>query len=181
MKLDLKMMILALSLAASTFVNTSYANPANLNDGLYDCTQLHEELRLRFNVGSAQDLSAPVGTKCETSKSAIFERVSDDNFGNAWKGPDGLIWGMSHASSFSQQKAIEICKSLGGRLASKSEFERNEANGIREALDYLNNSNAFWTSTIMSPYTLYAFVYDGYVGGTTYVKRSYPESVQCVK
>ncbi|MGZ3768263.1 MAG: hypothetical protein ACXVCP_15920 [Bdellovibrio sp.] len=36
--------------------------------------------------------SAPIGSKCRTTKGAIFERVFKDGFGEAWKDPDGRIW-----------------------------------------------------------------------------------------
>lgn len=41
----------------------------------------------------AADLrNAPIGFKCITTKGAVFERVERENFGEAWKDPNGLIW-----------------------------------------------------------------------------------------
>lgn len=93
--------------------------------------------------------TAPIGTKCETSAGAIFERVERANFGVAWKGPDGLVWsdivGNEH-----QLDAINLCRTvIGGRLPTRGDFEKGEMNGFREALPEMGHYSQ-WTSTSLS-------------------------------
>src|SRR5262249_47071098 len=53
--------------------------------------------------------TAQLHVKCTTSEGSVFERVSRDNFGEAWKGPDGVIW-SDRVGSSNQYDAVNTCK-----------------------------------------------------------------------
>jgi hypothetical protein len=89
--------------------------------------------------------TVPVGTQCSTSKGAVYERVSRDGFGVAWKGPDGVTWGDVIGTA-AQYDAEESCDDLGGKLPRKADFEHGLANGFFEVLPN-SYGRFFWTST----------------------------------
>ncbi len=82
--------------------------------------------------------TAKLHDKCTTSKGAIYERVSRDHFGEAWKGPDGLVW-SDRVGNYTQSNAAEICKKLDGTPPSKADFERSEGYGLREVLSNMTD------------------------------------------
>ncbi len=94
--------------------------------------------------------NVPVGTRCTTSKSAIYERVSRENFGEAWKGPDRLIWSDRIGTTISDQfEAVKTCKNLGGTLPERVDFERGKASGFLEVLPNLQDQKS-WSSSLIS-------------------------------
>jgi hypothetical protein len=119
-----------------------------------------------------------VGFKCRTANGSIYERVARANFGEAWKGPDGLIW-SDYVGSYSQYNAVKACKSIGGTLPARADFERGEANGFRELLPNIK-VRWFWSSSV-NPYDPYdAYVFNGYDGIFYNDDRDYTYSVRCV-
>lgn len=118
------------------------------------------------------------GFKCRTSKGAIYERVARVNFGEAWKGPDGLIYG-DFIGERNQYKAFESCKNLGGELPSQADFERGEANGFREVLPNMKD-RWFWSSSVYSNNHASGCSFNGYDGAITYVPGYYTGSARCV-
>lgn len=129
------------------------------------------------NDGSVDLRSAAVGFKCRTSKGSIFERVAKNNFGEAWKGPDGLIW-SDFVGKYSQYDAVTTCKNLGGTLPSRADFERGEANGFREVLPNMKD-RWFCSSSVHPKYSDHAYGFDGSVGNVGYVYRTVNDSVRC--
>ena len=143
---------------------------------------------------------ALIGIRCRTTKGAIFERVEKSGFGEAWKlvrgvpsteGMDrGKIWGDRLSDSYTNKfethlfatQAPVACRDLGGRLPSKVEFERGEANGIREVLPDMS-SRLYWSSTAgQPPYAVWdAFVFSGDEGSVeSYARNSDDVSVRCI-
>ncbi|MBI2646171.1 MAG: hypothetical protein HYW85_03945 [Deltaproteobacteria bacterium] len=93
-------------------------------------------------------LRATVGSKCKTSKGAVYERVNRDNFTEAWKGPEGMIWnGDNSTAAYKHQDAIDFCNKKGGVLPSKEDLQKGEANGFREVLRM--NYGFYWSSTLV--------------------------------
>lgn len=128
--------------------------------------------------GSVDLRSVAVGFKCHTSTGAIFERVSRDGFGEAWKGPDDLIW-SDFVGEDSQYDAVTTCKNLGGRLPSRADFERGETNGFREVLPNMKD-RWFWSSTVISRHSAFAYGFNGDNGYVGYAARSLSDrSVRC--
>lgn len=121
----------------------------------------------------------PIGTRCTTSKGSVYERVLRANFGETWKGPDGLIWSDRVGSITDEYNAEVICKNLGGELPSMDEFKRNEAYGFREVLPNMKN-RIFWSSSVDGdPEIAYAF--NGSNGDGVFDDRDYIlDSVRCV-
>lgn len=128
---------------------------------------------------SSLDLrSAKVGVRCTTPKGAIFERVSRENFGEAWKGPDGLIW-SDWVGRGTHEDAVQMCKNIGGELPSNADFERGRMNEFREVLPGMKD-RWFWSS---SPHPKrsndsYSFYPDH--GIFEYGDRRLDDSVRCV-
>ena len=90
--------------------------------------------------------NAPVGTKCRTSKGAVFEKVFRLNFGEAWKEPDGLIW-SDVVGRANHRTAFEICtEKLGAFFPSQYAYEKAEAFGFREVLPGFSGRR-FWVAT----------------------------------
>lgn len=129
------------------------------------------------NDGSVDLRSAAVGFKCRTSKGAIFERVARQGFGEAWKGPDGLVW-SDFVGKYSQYDAIMACKKLNGTLPSRADFERAEAKGFREILP--NMKKWFWSSSAHPTYDFAASVFSSKHGIIDGVSRYGIGSVRCV-
>ena len=128
---------------------------------------------------------APLGMKCKTSKGghdgkgAIFERVSRDNFGEAWKGPDGVIW-SDRTGSDTQFNAVYACENLGGELPSRANFERGEANGFREVLPNMKD-HWFWSSSVNPSDPYYGNYFSGNYGDIGDTSRNNGKfSVRCV-
>lgn len=123
----------------------------------------------------------PVGTKCMTSKGSIYERVSRDNFGEAWKGVDvshSLIW-SNMAGRSSLDEAVNTCKTLGGALPERADFKQGEANGFREVLPNMEGE-WYWTSTIFSVEENYIFSGDAGDFGYSSPGRYGYASVRCI-
>lgn len=119
------------------------------------------------------------GFKCRTTNGAIYERVTRDNFGEAWKGPDGLIY-SDFIGKYSQYDAIEICKNLGSTLPSQADFDHGEANGFREVLPTMKN-RWYWSSSVPPGDSGYAYYLIGHDGGTNNPDNRYSTySVRCV-
>ncbi len=115
----------------------------------------------------------PVGTRCRTSQGgaygelAIFERVNEAGFGEAWKGPintsnPGVIW-SDRIGKASQPAAVKACQNLGGILPEQSDFVRGEDHGFREVLPNMEG-NYFWSSTLDPNYPDTAYGMRGDVG-----------------
>ncbi len=143
---------------------------------------------------STLDRSKPIqiGVKCMTSRAAIFERVSRVSFGEAWKGPDGLVWSdLVDQNTYDQ--AVYNCKNLNGRLPTRFDFQRGELNGFREVLPNMTIRASdqdwnwlvtpwFWSSTVLpddssSAYTF--FTADGMIG-RYFMSREGIISIRCV-
>lgn len=77
--------------------------------------------------------NAAIGTKCYTTRGALYERVEQTTFNAAWKGPDGLLWG-DHLGKASQKAAASLCINNFKSLPTIADFERGEAYGFREVL-----------------------------------------------
>ena len=124
---------------------------------------------------------APEGFKCKTSAGAIFTRVAQNQFGEAWKGPDGTVWGATINGSFKEDEAVDQCTNSSGSLPTQeSNFERGEANGIREVLPGLKGQ-IFWSSTQGPGGDDYSFA--DYNGGDEPIDFAIPNStlsVRCV-
>lgn len=137
---------------------------------------------------------AAIGFKCRTSKDAIFERVARDGFGEAWKGPDGLVWSDYQGNS-SQYGATKACEKLGGALPSRADFARGESRGIREVLPGWK-SRYFWSSSVYSSNAVepgwfrrsapreerfdLAYTFRGDASLVTYTYRSDDSAFRCV-
>jgi hypothetical protein len=122
--------------------------------------------------------AAQVGTKCLTGKGAIFERVKRTGWGEAWKGPDDLIWSdMIGEGDFN--KAEESCKKLGGRVPSAKDFSRGDLNGIRELLPKMKGF-VYWSSSPHPDLADYAFAFYGSSGDINRYFRNSDNSVRCV-
>lgn len=113
--------------------------------------------------GSINLRTAQLHVKCTTSKGAVYERVSRDNFGEAWKGPDGVIW-SDLVGQGSQDSVANTCKNLGGTLPERADFERGEANGFREVLPNMKDQ-WFWSSSVNPSASVFfgnnGVIYDG--------------------
>jgi hypothetical protein len=103
-------------------------------DLIHDCNDHLIDLR-----------TVDVGFKCRNTKGKIYERVAKANFGEAWKGPDGLIWSdiVDHDTLYD---AFGICKKLGGKLPTREDFELGEANGFRKVLPNMKDQ-WYWSSS----------------------------------
>ena len=129
-----------------------------------------------------------VGTRCTTSKGALYVRVSKENFGEAWKGPDGVIWsdyvgskrntGDVKGGIIIDSEATRLCKTLGGNLPERADFERGEANDFREVLPNMKD-RYFWSSSVNPNVSGYAGDFNGSSGNFVYY-RNYSDSVRCV-
>lgn len=125
-----------------------------------------EELTLKSiacNHPAADLRNAPIGFKCITSKGAVFERVARENFGEAWKDPDGLIWSrvmdgirMYDQNTFAQ--ATETCDGFKSILPSRKDFENGIANGFNEVLSFSKRHNHHWSRGVQKS-TGYAYTY----------------------
>lgn len=128
----------------------------------------------RLNLRSAQP-----GVRCETSKGAIFERVSSRaQWGESWRGPDGLVW-TDVVDRTSQWIAVRNCKRLGGRLPSREDFERGEANGFREALPNMTEL-FFWSSSRHPDHRGSALGFSSWRGEIGYDYKGNVWAVRCV-
>lgn len=111
------------------------------------------EEEMPISCSSINLREAEINVKCITSKGAIYQRVSKDKFGEAWKGEDGIIWSdIVGTSSF--YNANNVCTKIGGRLPSREDFEKGESKGFREVLPNIvkipfetPKPFIFWTST----------------------------------
>jgi hypothetical protein len=96
-------------------------------------------------------VSAKSGFKCQTSEDFTFTRVTDKEFGNAWKDPSGLIWSDESHITFRRKTFLEAtdeCDRMGGRLPTINElFSTMDENGGREVLPFYDNNSALWSST----------------------------------
>lgn len=128
--------------------------------------------------------AVPVGTKCKTSTGSIYERVYRANFGEAWKGPDGLTW-SDQVGSGTQYEAVNICKNLGATLPSINDFIRGDGYGFLETLPNMRD-RFFWSSSLYSSPSDYSdepaeAYYFASAGGSTYhYPRNQVDSIRCV-
>jgi hypothetical protein len=82
----------------------------------------------------------PIGLKCKTSQGSIVERVSQPNFGIAWKAPDNTIWAIWVNSSsllpseFDFLTAHEECEKIGGKIPTFAQFDQASRYGMGEVL-----------------------------------------------
>lgn len=128
---------------------------------------------------SANLRSAPIGFSCRTSQGAIFTKVSQDKFGEAWKGTDGTVWG-DIVGSLKAKAANDQCQSIGALLPTQSNFERGEANGFREVLPSFSG-RYFWSSTDEQSDEAYSIAYfDGDSGQIGYSLTNVSMSYRCV-
>jgi hypothetical protein len=130
------------------------------------------------DCGSIDLRTAQIHVKCMTSKGTVFERVSRDNFGEAWKGPDGLIW-SDRIGSNSQNYAMEMCKYLGGALPSRADLERGEAFGFREVLPRMKDQ-WYWSSSLNPVNSCYAASLHGNSGDIIHDHLENKFSFRCV-
>ncbi len=177
--------VLAITLASAGVVR------ADNNSRLYDLEKRVAALedvvfqrqapgRVSSCSNNSRDIhSAPVGFSCRTSKGSVLLRVEMPGFGEAWRTPDGTIWG-DFIGSFTQSRAIDECTRLGGILPSHADFERGAASGIYEVLPNANGRR-YWSSTVhpsMSDNALsYAGPRDGQAG---YEKKDFSKAVRCI-
>ena len=136
-----------------------------------------------------------IGYKCQTSRGAIYERVAQDKFGEAWQGPDGLIWsdtigqytntGEISGDIVVDSGATRGCKNIGGTLPEVADFQRGEFNGFREVLPNMEFRGdlyvSYWTASVAhTQYGSDAYVFLPFSGNfIPDFRRSY-EYVRCV-
>jgi hypothetical protein len=95
-----------------------------------------------------------VGTRCRTSKGLVYERVRKDGFGEAWRGPDGLIWSGGSNQEVAYSEANAACARMGGRLPALQNFKTHYAMGLNEVFDIPADYSKgwstpdFWTTTL---------------------------------
>ncbi len=130
---------------------------------------------------SIKPKSASIGAKCATSRGAVYERVSRDKFGEAWKGPDGLIWSaqIGEYLQYTQSDAISMCKNLGANLPADDDFKQGEKNGFREVLTDLKY-NMFWSSTANPTDSRVADCFSGDDGHFYPTLLNNGDSVRCI-
>jgi len=123
---------------------------------------------------------ATINQVCVTSKGVKFRRVARANFGEAWADEEGQIW-SDRIRNANQYDAIKYCKAIEGKLPSKDDFIRGEANGIREVLPNMK-ARWFWSSSVHPKYSYFAYFFSGYNGFIDYYYRSNnsSSSVRCV-
>ncbi len=129
------------------------------------------------SCSSIDHQNTQIGTKCITTKGVIFERVKHTNLGEAWMGPDGLIWGQTLKRRYIQSDAVALCNQLGVSLPTREDFERADTYGFREVLPGIQNW--FWTSSASSPN--YGFQYSGFFGYIQSGAIEQPGPVRCVE
>ena len=126
---------------------------------------------------------SPGGTRCHTSKGFEFIRVP---FG--WEDQtSGKTWYNEVIKDISQYGAKKFCSDIRGlALPSKSDFELAESHGIREVLKDMNEDcphRAFWSSTIYSNNSNYAYLFNGCLGSIDFMHRrtnAFVPAVRCV-
>ena len=135
------------------------------------CSELTEEQR------------SDLRTVCVTKKGAKFKRVQRTNFGKAWQDEAGMIW-SDRIGRANHYYAIENCKAIHGKLPSRDDFIRAEANGIREVMPNMKD-HWFWCSSVHPNVSAFAyfFGYDGNDGNSDDVSHGTLgnlRSVRCV-
>jgi hypothetical protein len=88
----------------------------------------------------------PVGKSCMTDAGSVYTRVERVGFGEAWRGPDGLIWSDILLPSANPFNAAAICSKLGGRLPTVREVKVARLNGYPDILERTSRSLNGWTS-----------------------------------
>jgi len=130
--------------------------------------------QLAVACSSIDPRKAPIHFKCSTSKGVNFERVSRDNFGEAWEdNTDGTIW-SAEVGSATQIKAIEMCKALGGLLPSRQDYESGDAHGFFHEIVFqqynpYQDYRFYWTSSAKDGFAPLFSVGEkesGFVGGS---------------
>ncbi len=121
------------------------------------------------------------GFTCTTSKGAIYERVSRDGFGEAWKGPDGIIWSQQILSGgmVSFRESVEACRDLRATIPSLEDTERGESNGFREVLTQMNHGT-FWVLETFKWKASMAFAYEQgnvFVPGSVYSQTPFLHTI----
>jgi len=87
----------------------------------------------------------PVGTKCVTSKGAVYQRVARAYFGEAWQGPDGVTWSDSFGRTTDYQVSHDRCLSIGARLPTVDDFNRGHVSGFLEVLPKMKTLDNPWS------------------------------------
>lgn len=121
------------------------------------------------------------GFRCRTSIGSVFERVVRENFKEAWKGPDGLIW-SDYIGVYTQPDGIKICTTLGGELPLRTDFERGELDHFSEVLPTITEK-WFWTQSFRSRSPDMAFYYtnnEGDGGKIEVALTTIPLSIRCI-
>ena len=146
--------------------------------GFFSRSEVFAEEGIACNDPSINLRTAPIGFRCQTSKGTIYERVTRENFGEAWKGSDGFIW-SDCVGAYKQQAAIEVCANLGGGLPSKADFERGELNGFRQVLPNMKY-RWYWSSSVLPIGANKAYLFDGLYGNIGVGYSYYDEAVLCI-
>lgn len=131
---------------------------------------------------------ATLGFRCQTSSGALFERVQKQGFGEAWMGPDHLIWSdfldkfrpeTPTYSFFNVQDAISACEAIHGRLPTRKELIDNSANQIIEVLPHMKGL-IFWSSTLETRDKMAYYFLDGSYGTVGFELPNFEEAARCV-
>ncbi len=157
-----------------------------------------------------QELLQPPETRTTTTGAVFTRDTSNASLGEAWRDPDGLIWGdivkedesvryMVHSSQHMKEfgrplpegtlGAKEYCKSIGARLPSKEEFIRlreymGAQSGTHEgySAQVLPNLSGYWFwSSSVDQFTLgEAYRFEGRSGEIYGTNRGHGGAVLCV-
>lgn len=159
---------LPIALTAMLLPSASWANQSSPQ--LDSCTPfLHNIFVLLGDI--------PVGTRCQTSRGGIFERVDRTNFGQAWKDPSGRIWSDT-LTNLNFSSATQFCKALCATLPSQSDFEQESALEFQEVLP--NLTTGFWTSTPAPESSDAMITFDAKNSAFTAIQENDSRAVRCV-
>jgi hypothetical protein len=124
------------------------------------------------------------GTKCITTNGAVWERVIRPNLGEAWRGPDGVVWGPQVGDQENFADATEYCQLIGGILPSRTNFIRGHANDMEEVLPNWKSGKGiqYWTSTLyeLDDGQAYSVSTDGWIIGPDPRNQWLYNHVRCV-
>lgn len=143
--------------------------------------------------GSTKLRELKESNRCRTSKNGVYQLVKRTETGKeVWRDTaTGLLWSDVLTGRYSHAEALQICqkpdiKEVRANLASaqfslptKMDFEVAEANGLREVLPRISDG-WFWTSSVSSQDSDYAYYFNGYNGRLDDFVRSLNVSVRCV-
>jgi hypothetical protein len=115
----------------------------------------------------------PVGFRCITSAGAFYERVSKDQFGEAWEGPTGMIW-SSLIGTLPLDDAKKKCSSIHGTLPTLADFQREAQSGFVEVLP--PSSDTWLLTSTQTGATVYMFFPPSGQAITNLVNNNNPET-----